>query len=119
MMDKLKPCPFCGGEVDTHTLSYGRRICGCCRGDCILCGRWFGVEEWNSRPLEDALQDKVDALVELTKALDSFEPSLLQKLATNRNSDVCMPLCVTELEQQTLSNFQAARERCRALGLEV
>lgn len=34
---KLKPCPFCGGEVQMSTHSYGSSNYGCCTDLIIYC----------------------------------------------------------------------------------
>lgn len=56
--EKLKRCPFCGGEV-THKL-----------GDheieatvfCLSCPVAIPTEIWQSRPIEDELQAEIDRL---------------------------------------------------------
>lgn len=53
-MDELKPCPFCGGKADY----VGTEI------ECLECGvmmpKTFAfemqVDNWNTRPIEDALR---------------------------------------------------------------
>ena len=53
-MERLKPCPFCGGEarILTH-LTEDKSTIGCFR--CSVTNGWFrtgeeAVEKWNNRP---------------------------------------------------------------------
>ena len=54
---KLKPCPFCGGEVvrDNTIDPYIASI------SCSECGDDYNIsdEQWNTRPLEDAARAEV------------------------------------------------------------
>jgi hypothetical protein len=57
MMDELKPCPFCGSVA--RGLSNGKVVC-----DNDGCGFNFAMygKFWNTRPIEDALQKRVEEL---------------------------------------------------------
>ena len=81
-MINLKPCPFCGSEVqdDPHTgEKYPRKSpmggwiihCECC-GASLSQFRKSGKGEisWNTRPIEDALQSRI---AELEKDLSNKE----------------------------------------------
>ena len=62
MNDELKACPFCGAKltksvVDRETL-YEHPMENGCRLGVIL----FTEEEWNTRPIEDALEARIDEL---------------------------------------------------------
>ncbi len=46
--EKLKPCPFCGGEAKEHNGSY-KDGCFCHNEDCILFARIFPISAWNRR----------------------------------------------------------------------
>jgi hypothetical protein len=54
---KLKPCPFCGGEVKEVKLEDRGYLTICC-----VVGSMISVEEWNTRPIEDALQKRIAEL---------------------------------------------------------
>ena len=60
IMDKLKPCPFCGGEavMISEPITHDRFLVACKnRGDmckCEPCTNWFAIREeaaeaWNRR----------------------------------------------------------------------
>ena len=57
MTDELKPCPFCGKNdscyVDFDSTCYECQSCG------AMCN---SLDDWQSRPLEAALQAQVDRL---------------------------------------------------------
>ena len=76
MKTGLKPCPFCG---ETNIIiANSPSINGCKGAECKRCGAnigYFsplshGLDAWNTRPIEDALQAKIDALEVKAKALD-------------------------------------------------
>jgi len=54
---ELKPCPFCGGEVD-----YNERGKVQCSRACIGIDCEGYSNEWNYRPIEDALSAEIDEL---------------------------------------------------------
>ena len=64
-MSEMKKCPFCGGEADyTQILgNYGRVYCFTCDGG-IREGRSKDgvIHNWNSRPIEDALNARIAEL---------------------------------------------------------
>lgn len=54
-MDKLKPCPFCGGESYIRN-PVGMYVCGCdkCRmSSALYKDREKAIEAWNRREEED------------------------------------------------------------------
>ena len=65
-MSELKPCPFCGGKASPGQPGYVHDV-GCsnhfevdpsiCRNDGT-----YSYEEWNTRPIEDALRAENDQL---------------------------------------------------------
>ena len=62
---KVKTCPFCGKEPATRA---GFAIC--INDDCEQSKYWSGldIDEWNTRPIEDALHDRIAELeAEVTK----------------------------------------------------
>lgn len=66
MTEKLKPCPFCEEEAMVEKLNLGKE--GLFRVICPQCltatnlreEEKNAVAEWNSRPIEDDLQKKLD-----------------------------------------------------------
>ncbi len=53
MSEELKPCPFCGGEAEEfHENRIG---CSNVSPKQVLLGK----EEWNTRPIEDALRSQL------------------------------------------------------------
>ena len=61
-MDKLKPCPFCGGEAETVTIgiffdvdySYGIKCTRCHACSSMRCGsEKKAIEAWNRRVGEE------------------------------------------------------------------
>jgi len=70
MSEKLKPCPFCGKQpktwfdVDALTEGYNVKCCD------ILITTIFmsdAIKAWNNRPVEDALVEALEALLNHTK----------------------------------------------------
>ena len=69
MNEELKPCPFCGSDDIDVTYTYvddGLDYYAECT-DCYCRGAWEPTAEkaraaWNSRTIEDALRDRIDAL---------------------------------------------------------
>jgi hypothetical protein len=62
MSDELKACPFCGC-TDITFSPYTEKITHSTFVKCEHCRTgWMPVNIWNTRPLEDALQARVDTL---------------------------------------------------------
>lgn len=62
MSDELKACPVCGGKPGvSHELSVDDHV-SCANPDCWLYGLGFHIDDWQNRPLEDALQARVEEL---------------------------------------------------------
>jgi len=64
MSEELRPCPFCGKEphIDANYFLYG-----CRNKDCIADSTNYEptigfFEDWNTRPIEDALQARIAEL---------------------------------------------------------
>jgi hypothetical protein len=51
MTEKLKSCPFCGGEAERNVRNVSVH---CANPACTANYVWFRPEEWNERPPEDA-----------------------------------------------------------------
>jgi hypothetical protein len=69
MSEELKLCPYCGGlvKVAPHQgKAETEKLLMCCTNKrCPNEGNLFYFDEWQSRPLEDALQAKLDIVREL------------------------------------------------------
>ena len=61
-MSELKLCPFCGGEAQVNTWTmHGitESRCFCPNSDCPNSVRTVSLEQWNTRPIEDALTARI------------------------------------------------------------
>lgn len=101
MSEELKPCPFCGSpSVTTQArhpsiLPYFVECSTCDARGARREGREAAIAAWNSRPIEDALRDRIDALewlreVEKTnRGMDEWHPDWKKrgKEANRRRSD--------------------------------
>ena len=67
-MSDLKPCPFCGGEVVREATGVGQIT----EVSCGECGRCLQIsdEEWNRRPIEDALRAELVLAKEALRRAD-------------------------------------------------
>lgn len=66
MRKELKPCPFCGEKAAIFVEYYHPDI-ACCIVNCTNCNPSSADENkavinWNNRPIEDALQNRISAL---------------------------------------------------------
>ena len=68
MTENLKRCPFCGGEAEIiddamGTISRCQR-CGAENGNGVYgdVGHKLAVKDWNSRPIENELNEKIEKL---------------------------------------------------------
>ena len=82
MTEKLKTCPFCGGEAEFNSDEFGEGVC------CKSCGatlhngvygeegRKLASSDWNARPIENELNEKIEKLeaenARLREALESI-----------------------------------------------
>ena len=81
MSEKLKPCPFCGGEAQRFSLGIGtaERVRIDCRGCHLKLSEWFSPEDvavaaWNRRA-PDPIRER---LAEAIRAFGSpVEPALM------------------------------------------
>ena len=62
-MDKLAKCPFCGGEALLFR-GIGCMLVKCANAGCPLHDVDMGVASWNTRPLEEELEQDKAELVE-------------------------------------------------------
>ena len=54
-MSELKPCPFCGGTKICTEKGINLNYCDNCSAE-------SNVEHWNTRPIEDALNQRIAEL---------------------------------------------------------
>ncbi len=66
MTDKLKPCPFCGGDAHWGVPCDTLVIIACssdkCGWELALDSEEEALRCWNTRPAEDALRDEIERL---------------------------------------------------------
>ena len=74
-MSELKPCPFCGKKA-ARQGNFGI----CVNDDCEMSDYWSGLEEWNTRPIEDALTARIVQLEAELAALKSENVNLSKKV---------------------------------------
>ena len=72
MSHKLRPCPFCGSNAQvntwtTHGITESR--CFCSNSDCPNSVRTVALEQWNTRPIEDALNKRIAEMEEFIDKL--------------------------------------------------
>ncbi len=70
MRNELKPCPFCGKTPIYAVTPDGENdsiVCRCGESECFLDdGR---LDQWNCRPIKDALQKRIEELEAENKRL--------------------------------------------------
>ena len=78
---KIKPCPTCGGEVGVELIDegggtiyhYGLKPKN--EVICVLGGRSYSIEIWNTCPGEDAV--RAEALEEAVKAIETWRDGVI------------------------------------------
>ena len=97
-LNELKPCPFCGGkaEEDTHI---GGVICEnyCTNPNTFDGGGGVWTADWNTRPIEDALNARIAKLEaennELTERVSMLDVTgVFQKLGEMRTIELVADL---------------------------
>lgn len=72
MTDQLRACPLCGQPAQSQIFD---RYAGCNNKACELYGKNIPMWAWQSRPLESALNDQIEAqgklIAELFELIDS------------------------------------------------
>lgn len=64
---KIEKCPFCGSPAEFTSES--KEFVRCSKGlQCPTEGAVFALEDWNIRPVEDALRAALAEIVELCSA---------------------------------------------------
>ena len=62
MSEELRPCPFCNIPPASKTSKIdGKEYYSCFNADCPNVS-WFTADEWNTRPIEDALNARIAEL---------------------------------------------------------
>lgn len=76
MSEVVKPCPFCGEILIIRPRSDGITAIECHTQSCPGRPGWTNIEQWNRRPIEDALRASIAAkdteIKRLRKALDNL-----------------------------------------------
>lgn len=94
-MSELKACPFCGenGDVAEHHI-WSDAV------ECYNCGAYMHIVDWQSRPIEDALNAEITRLtaelaelksenVTQNKKLTDYENELPRSQNYNRTCQTC------------------------------
>ena len=64
MSEELRPCPFCNIPPASKTSKIdGKEYYSCFNADCPNVS-WLTADEWNTRPIEDALRAEIARLQE-------------------------------------------------------
>lgn len=75
MTDKLKPCPFCGGQAKVSLQHYDCdnnyvvTCINCETSGWTVAGESNAISWWNHRPREDAMMRAVDVVREITREI--------------------------------------------------
>ncbi len=101
-MSEIKPCPFCGREPEAGVQN------GCVR--CPAHVGWHLAEQWDCRPVEDALRE---ALKDMTTERDRLRAE--GQALDARNFHLAGKLSAAEGQREAL---RAERDRLRALICE-
>ena len=83
MSGELKACPFCGEqpEIQSYQEGYHQVIC---RDNHTATIEIESVDEWNTRPIEDALQSEIARLTEQILNMSNFHPRAMKLLQKNK-----------------------------------
>jgi len=88
-MSELKACPMCGREAHIIGENIECKYCGC-TSISIDGVNNNAVEQWNTRPIEDALRARIDTMQKYIDALEN-EPvrsmSVIKRLRTQTGMD--------------------------------
>ncbi|MBO5680375.1 MAG: Lar family restriction alleviation protein [Lentisphaeria bacterium] len=64
MIEELKPCPFCGSSAEYTSID--QEFVRCSKGlKCPSEAQVYTVEDWNTRPIEDAQRRALTEILEL------------------------------------------------------
>ena len=66
-MSELKPCPFCGSEMEQSEISVGMALCS--NENCWFYAVYIPVTVLNTRPIEDKLQAELSRRDEIIARL--------------------------------------------------
>jgi hypothetical protein len=66
-MSELKPCPFCGSEMEQSEISVGMALCS--NENCWFYAVYIPVTVLNTRPIEDKLQAELSRRDEIITRL--------------------------------------------------
>lgn len=105
MTEKLKPCPFCGGEAEIIEEGIGFNIkCADCYAEMtpFVTDKREAIKMWNTRPIEDDLQKELDEARE-----DNCE-NMEYHVAERERLRALLKSCCNEfvpLDKRTSSNY--------------
>ena len=96
---ELKNCPFCGGQAERIPLIDTPRV------RCIEHRHgWERLEDWNNRPIEDALRTRLEAAEAYIQAMEEFDAISCQteyfcsKSEYDKSVNKCVEKCTSARE---------------------
>ena len=91
MSEELKPCPFCGRtpNPDWTDESYIE----CTNRKCSLYGYGMSTGDWNTRPIENALNKRIAELEGLVQRLVEAGDRLSDSLCTYPEEEKTIEVC--------------------------
>ena len=94
-MSELKKCPFCGCAI-SYYANIDEVQCDC---DAMK-PNYFKAEHWNTRPIEDALQARIDEMVDALVWCSGSADFAENGKARTGWIEMCQPLIDAELKEK-------------------
>ncbi len=86
MIKELKPCPYCGSKAIITAEGY----CSCsnnnCPSDCVI----LSIDDWQSRPVEDALRKQLEES-EADKHILKLEIEIVKEICSMYGKQIPAP----------------------------
>lgn len=116
MSDELKPCSMCGWPAE-QMWDPEEQIIRCTNKDSFCHNALYGVyyNEWQNRPIEDALRAERDALAAMVKKYEPFVLAIgyLTPIVPDMEIDVNNPMGMAEKIYAKVQGLAAEVERLR------
>ncbi len=110
---EIKDCPFCGGKA---SKGCGIESIHCSNIECVMPGISVSIEQWNTRPIEDALRAKREAAEAYIEAIEEFDAISCQpecflfKSDYDESVNKCVEKCTSAREAWEKAKGKAATE---------